>query len=206
MWLEVKGRKNTYHTFFLKEPLWDQFKPNWPRSCRVGGCRWGNAAVAAPERCGPAPFVLPHHCLDCALPSFPGQSAQWDAEPEGTWLSPSTISKLLVYLSCIVKYQVSCCSRASVYPKSKIKEGVRGEALINLTLLWTKSSQRDCIFSLPGQMCGVCAQLVCVCEGFLVRLPGTEMSLICTISFYWSLQGQGNVTGSKRVLNTYYCR
>lgn len=147
--------------------------------------------------------------LDCAFPLLPGQSAQWDAEPEGTWFSPSTISKLLVYLGCIVKCLVSCCSCTAVYPKSKIKAGVREEALINLTLLWTKSSQRDCIFSLPGQMHGVYAQLACVCVGFLLWLPGTEMSSICTISFYWSLQGQRNVTHvtrSKRVLNTYYCR
>lgn len=129
----------------------------------------------------PLPVSFPH--LDCAFPLVPGQSAQWDAEPEGTWFSPSTIIKLLVYLSCIIKCQVSCCSCTAVYLKTKIKVGVREEALINLTLLWAKSSLRDCIFPLPGQMHGVYAQLVCVCVGFLLWLPATEMSSICTISF-----------------------
>lgn len=143
--------------------------------------------------------------LDCALPLLPGQSAQWDAGPEGTWLSPSTISKLLVYLSCINKYQVSRCSRTTVHPKSKIKEGVREEALVSLTLLWTKSSQRDWFFLTSWTDVWCVRQLACVCEGFLLWSPGTGMSSLCTISFYWSLQGQGNVThvtGSKRVLNT----
>lgn len=154
----------------------------------------------------PLPVSFPH--LDCAFPLLPGQSAQWDAEPEGTWFSPSTIIKLLVYLSCIIKCQVSCCSCTAVYLKTKIKVGVREEALINLTLLWAKSSLRDYFSTSWTDAWCVRTISVCLC-GFFTMITCYWNELDMHHIFYWSLQGQGNVTHvtrSNRVLNTYYCR
>lgn len=131
------------------------------------------------------PLPLPSSCLDSEFPSLPGASPQRDAGLEGMWLFPSTISKLLVCLGCTIKCQASCCSRSTYYHVLRVrsKEGAReDEALINLSLPWTKSSQRDCIF-VTSQTNLWCVCTVCVCV-FLLWLPGTDMSSISTLSFY----------------------
>lgn len=162
MCLAMKGRTYTI-PFFLQQPLMRSVEIKLSPSFKVERCRWGNAVVCCSRkvwslslRPAPAWMVCSHSWCE----SSAGCRTRRNTTFPFYYQQALSLSGLYHEMSDILLLTL----HVPLYPKSKSKEGVREDkTLINLTLLWTKPFQRDCIFvtSWTSLWC-VCTVCVCV--------------------------------------------